>query len=246
MPLLPTPPQPAISNSTSTVVRVVPKTSRRFRGATAKTKIPMMAAQSAASSQNATGPLGLGAAGETGTTFAREDASRLAGTVTVNDVLVPPGNWGSAVLTNKLAPVPVVGVHITSVFGLKFVPVTVSVMFAAVVAVVGEMDVSVGIGASTLNLSEFWTPPETLTSITPEPATADAGTLTVICVGLAEAGVNAVVPKFTVGPAGKPKPVSVRGVTPAEPAVVLVGEIAVSADVVPTENGNCKSQSPRP
>lgn len=179
MPLLPTPPQPAISNSTSTVVSVVPKTNLRFRGATAKTKIPMMAAQSAASSQNATGPLGLGAAGETGTTFAREDASRLAGTVTVNDVLVPPGNWGSAVLTNKLAPVPVVGVHITSVFGLKFVPVTVSVMFAAVVAVVGEMDVSVGIGASMLKFSGGVVTAATLTGTTAEAASAEAGTVTV-------------------------------------------------------------------
>src|SRR6185437_14749720 len=103
LPLLPTPPQPAISSSTSTVVSVVPKTNRRFRGATAKTKIPMMAAQNAASSQNAAGPLNLGATGATGTTFAREEASRLAGTVTVNDVLVPPGNCGSAVLTSKLA-----------------------------------------------------------------------------------------------------------------------------------------------
>ena len=155
MPLLPTPLQPAISNSTSTVVSVVPKTNRRFRGATAKTKIPMMAAQSAASSQNTTGSLGLGVAGVAGTTFAREDASRLAGTVTVNDVLVPPGNCGSGVLTNKLAPVPVVGVHTTSVFGLKFEPLTVSVMLAAVVAVVGEIDISVGTGPSTLKLSEF-------------------------------------------------------------------------------------------
>jgi hypothetical protein len=222
---------------------VVPKTNLRFLGATAKTKIPMMAAQSAASNQNAIGPLGLGAAGATGTIFAREDASRLAGTVTVNDVLVPPGNCGSAVLTSKLAPVPVPGVHMTSVFGLKFVPVTVSVTFAAVVAVVGEIDVSVGIGASTLKFSEFWTPPETLTAATPEAATADAGTLTVICVALAEAGVNAVVPKFTIGPAGKPAPFNVS-VKPADPAAVLVGESPVSAEAgIP---GNCKSQSPRP
>ena len=178
MPLLPTPPQPAISSSTSTVVSVVPKTNRRFRGATAKTRIPMMAAQSAASSQNTTGPLGLGAAGVAGTTFAREDASRLAGTVTVNDVLVPPGNCGSAVLTNKLAPLPVVGVQITSVFGLKFEPVTVSVTLAPVFAVVGEMDVSVGTGPSMLKFSML-VDPETVTTATAGEAIAEAGTAAV-------------------------------------------------------------------
>ena len=178
MPLLPTPPQPAINNSTSTVVSVVPKTNRRFRGAIAKTKIPMTAAHSAASSQNTTGPLGLGAAGATGTTFAREEASRLAGTVTVNDVLVPPGNCGSAVLTNKLAPLPVVGVHTTSVFGLKFEPLTVSVMLAAVVAVIGEIDVSVGTGPSMLKFSML-VDPETVTTATAGEVIAEVGTAAV-------------------------------------------------------------------
>lgn len=185
MPLLPTPPQPAISNSTSTVVSVVPKTNRRFRGATAKTRIPMMAAQSAASSQNAAGPLGLGAAGATGTTFAREDASRLAGTVTVNDVLVPPGNCGSAVLTNKFVPLPVVGVHITSVFGLKFEPLTASVTLAPVVTLVtGGLDpatdteFSTGTGPSMLKFSML-VDPETVTTATAGEAIAEVGTAAV-------------------------------------------------------------------
>ena len=179
LPLLPTPPQPAISSSTSTVVSVVPKTNRRFRGATAKTKIPMMAAQSAASSQNATGPLDLGAVGAAGTTFAREDASKLAGTVTVNEVLVPPGNCGKAVLTSKLAPVPVPGVQITSVFGLKFEPLTVSVMLEPVVAVTGEIELSVGTGPSMLKFSGGVVTAATLTGTTAEAASAEAGTVTV-------------------------------------------------------------------
>ena len=176
--LLPTPLQPPINNSTSTVVSVVPKINLRFRGATAKTKIPMRAAQSAASSQNAPGPLNLGAEGAAGTIFASDDASRLAGTVTVNDVLVPPANCGSAVLMNRLATLPVAGVHTTSDFALKFEPLTVSVMLAPVFAVVGEMDVSVGTGPSILKFSGM-VDPDTVTGATAGDAIAEAGTVAV-------------------------------------------------------------------
>src|SRR5487761_11107 len=176
--LLPTPPQPPINSSTRTVVSVAPKTSRRLRGIAASIRIPKIAAQNAASSQNAPGPLGVGAPGTTGIVLARDEVSRLAGTVTLNDVLVPPGNCGSAVLTPLLTPVEL-GVQITSEFELKFVPVTVSVMLAVAVAVVGEIVLSVGTGPSMLKFKEFCAP-EMLTGTTPEPATTAAGTATVI------------------------------------------------------------------
>ena len=175
--LLPTPPQPPISSSTSTVVSVAPRTKRRFRGTAANTKIPRTAAQSAASNQNAPGPLIFGVAGAIGTIFARDEVSRLAGTVTVNDVLVPPANCGSAVLTPLLAPVDC-GVQITSEFGLKFEPLTVSVILAPVLAVVGEIEVSVGTGPSILKFTDCCAP-VTVTAATEGFASAVAGTVTV-------------------------------------------------------------------
>ena len=158
---------------------MVPKISRRLRGTARNTKIPTIAAHTAASSHNIPGPFGFGENGAAGTIFARDEVSKLDGTVTVNDVLVPPGNCASTVLTPTLTPVPELGVQITSEFGLKFVPFTVSVTFAPVFAVVGEIELNVGTGPSTLKFNRFCAP-VTDTAATVGFAIAAVGTVAVI------------------------------------------------------------------
>lgn len=83
----------------------------------------------------------------------RVAVSRLAGTVTENDVSVPPGNCARAVLT--FICVPDVGVQITSEFEVKFVPFTVSVTLDFPVIVPGDEPVRVGTGPSTPKFSVF-------------------------------------------------------------------------------------------
>lgn len=83
-------------------------------------------------------------------------ANKLEGTVTENELLVPPGNCASAVLTFSFAPDE--GVQITSEPELKFAPLTVSVTLLPAVIAPGDAAESVGTGPSTPKFSAFCTP----------------------------------------------------------------------------------------
>jgi hypothetical protein len=114
------------------------------------------------------------------------------------------------------------------------VPFTVSVNPASpAVALVGEIDVSVGAGLLTVNVCAFDVPPPagfvTVTFTVPAVTMSPAGTVATTCVAVTDDGVIAgFVPKFTAAPVTKPVPVSVN-VNAAPPTVPLVGAIEVSA-----------------
>src|SRR5579875_20324 len=230
--------QPPINKSRRTMPTVAPITPRRLRGNAISMAIPSTRIQSAAMSHGAAGPRGRrqNTAGGALPTVA---VSKLAGTVTVNELLVPPEFCARAVLTFLF--VPDCGVQITSELGVKFAPVTVNVAFAPAVIVPGDALCKTGTGPSMLKFREFCAP-LTLTEMTPELASAEAGTETVSWVPPPVAA-SCVVPKFTVPFVGKPCPVSVK-VAPLEPALALTGKIPVSAEA--GKPGNCKSQTPRP
>jgi xanthosine utilization system XapX-like protein len=113
------------------------------------------------------------------------------------------------------------------------VPFTVSVNPAPpAVALVGEIDVSVGAGLLTVNVCAFDVPPPagfvTVTFTVPAVTMSPAGTVATICVAVTDDGVIAgFPPKFTAAPLTKPVPVSVN-VNAAPPTVPLAGAIEAS------------------
>lgn len=141
------------------------------------------------------GPPGRDFGAPSGITLPTVEDSKLAGTVTVNEVLVPPGNCASAALTFSLTPD--VGVQTTWEFAVKLDPVTVSVTLLPAVIEPGDAPDSIGTGPSTPKFSEFCAP-LTLTATSLELASADDGTATVSWVPLPDEG-SGVLPKFTVG-----------------------------------------------
>lgn len=151
-------------------------------------------------SSNGPGSLGRDLGAPNGITLPTVEDSKLEGTVTENEVLVPPGNCASAVLTFSLTPD--VGVQTAWEFAVKLDPVTVSVTLLPAVIEPGDVPDSVGTGPSTPKFSEFCAP-VTLTDTSPELANADAGTATVSCVPLPDEA-SGVLPKFTVGFAANP------------------------------------------
>jgi hypothetical protein len=100
------------------------------------------------------------------------------------------------------------------------------------VALVGEIDVSVGAGLLTVNVCAFDVPPPAgfviVTFTVPAVTISAAGIVATICVLVTDDGVIAgFVPKFTTAPATKPVPVSVN-VNAAPPTVPLAGAIEAS------------------
>jgi hypothetical protein len=116
----------------------------------------------------------------------------------------------------------------------KPVPFTVNVNAAPpAVALVGEIDVSVGAGLLIVNVCAFDVPPPaegfiTVTFIVPAVTMSPAGIVATICVLVTDDGVIAgLVPKFTTAPATNPVPVSVN-VNATPPTVPLAGAIEAS------------------
>jgi len=193
-------PHPAMNTNRRTMPIVAPMAPRRLRGIPKHAAAPRIATKSATRSSGSR-PIGRDLGAPSGATLPpKVEVSKLAGTVTENDVLVPPGNCASAVLTFSLTPDA--GVHTTSEFGVKFDPFTVSVTLLPAVIEPGDAPDSIGTGPSTPKFSEFCAP-VTLTGTSPELANADAGTATVSCVPLPDEA-SGVLPKFTVGFAGNP------------------------------------------
>ena len=124
--------------------------------------------------------------------------------------------------------------HSTTELLTKFVPFTVSVNAPLpALAVLGEIELTVGTGLFTVNVTGVDVPPPgagfvTVTpGVLPGAATSPARINAVNCVALTNVVARAAPPKFTVDVLTKLVPVTVN-VNPAEPATILFGESDVT------------------
>jgi hypothetical protein len=124
--------------------------------------------------------------------------------------------------------------HSTTELLTKFVPFTVRVSAPVpALTVLGDMDVVVGTGLFTVNVTAVDVPPPGAGFVTVTPgvlpgvATSPARINAVNCVALTNVVARAAPPKFTVDVATKFVPVTVN-VNPADPATILFGESDVT------------------
>lgn len=186
--------QPPINESSRTIPMLGPRTAWRLRGNAKSRPIPRKAMQAAAMNHGNSGPRDGRFGAPIGGAVLTVAANRLAGTVTVNVhggtapvQLSDPAFCVRAVLMPAFAPD--CGVQMISEFASKLLPVTVSVALLPAVIEPGVALVKPGTGASIPKFSEFCAP-VMLTATSPALASAEAGTLTVICVLVALVGVN--------------------------------------------------------